>query len=378
MAAGTLASACSAQSRAVQDTLVTSASAADAALDRALARLVRYPDGPPGAAALVHRGSQKALHRAGTADRSTQAPIQAADSMRVASVAKAFSGAVALSVAASGALSLGDTVGRRLPSLPRAWAAVTLRDLLQHTSGIPDFSKTAAFREALLKSPLKAPAPSVLLSYADKSLNFPPGTKYEYSNSDNIVAALMIQAATGKSYEAELSERVARPLGLTGTSLPRDAALPAPLIHGYDVDPPKAPEDVTGEIAAGWSWASGGIVSTMDDASTFIRAYARGATTSAPLHQAQLAFRDGSSEPPGPGQNAAGLAIFRYQTSDGTVYGHTGNTLGYTQFLAASQDGTRSAVVTVNAQLTPALHPERFADLRQVYELAVGAALASA
>ena len=378
VAAGALASACSAQSSAVRDSLVTSASAADAALDRALARLVRYPDGPPGAAAVVQRGNQKALHRAGTADRSTQAPIQAADSMRVASVAKAFSGAVALSVAASGALSLGDTVGRRLPALPRAWAEVTLRDLLQHTSGIPDFSKTTAFREALLKSPLKAPAPSVLLSYADKSLNFPPGTKYEYSNSDNIVAALMVQAATGKSYESELSERVARPLGLTRTSLPRDAAMPAPLIHGYDVEPPKAPEDVTGVIAAGWSWASGGIVSTMDDASTFIRAYARGATTSGPLHQAQFAFRAGSSEPPGPGQNAAGLAIFRYQTSYGTVYGHTGNTLGYTQFLAASKDGTRSAVVTVNAQITPALHPERFADLRQVYALAVGAALASA
>lgn len=349
---------------------------ADAALDRALTRLVRQPDGPPGAIALVQRGNQKLVHRAGTADLATKAPMRAGDSMRLASVAKAFSGAVALSVAADGTLCLEDTVGQWLPRLPRAWSAVTLRELLQHTSGIPDFSATEAFKEALLKSLLKAPPPAALLSYAGSSLNFAPGSKYEYSNSDNIIVGLMVEAATGKSYESELGERVFGPLGLRHTSLPRDAAMPAPLIHGYDVDPPAAPEDVTSLIAAGWSWASGGIVSTPDDANTFIRAYARGATTSSSLHKAQLSVRSGSSEPPGPGQNSAGLAIFRYETEYGTVYGHTGNTLGYTQFVAASKNGMRSAVVSINSQTTPALHPERFADLRQIYSLAVAAALA--
>jgi D-alanyl-D-alanine carboxypeptidase len=357
--------------------LVASASAADAALDQALTRLVQHSSGPPGAVALVQRGDQKALHRAGTRDLGRNEPIQGSDSMRLASVAKAFSGAVALSAAADGALSLGDTIGKRLPGLPRAWSKVTLRELLQHTSGIPDFSKTEAFRKALLKSLLKAPAPPVLLSYAGTSLNFAPGSKYEYSNSDNIIVGLMVEAATCKSYERQLSERVFGPLGLRHTSLPRGAALPEPFIHGYDVDPPQSPEDVTSVIAAGWSWASGGIVSTPDDANTFIRAYARGATTSSRLHREQLAFRAGSSEPPGPGQNSAGLAIFRYRTKYGTVYGHTGNTLGYTQFIAASADGKRSTIVSVNSQMTPTVHPELFADLRQVYALAVGAALAS-
>jgi D-alanyl-D-alanine carboxypeptidase len=60
------------------------------------------------------------------------------------------------------------------------------------------------------------------------------------------------------------------------------------------------------------------------------------------------------------------------------VYGHTGNTPGYTQFVAASGNGRRSVVVSVNAQVTPATHPERFAQLRQIYALAVGTALASA
>jgi D-alanyl-D-alanine carboxypeptidase len=296
--------------------------------------------------------------------------------MRMASVAKAFSGATALSVAADGTLSLGDTIGKWLPGLPQAWWPVALRELLNHTSGVRDFSKTEAFRKALLKSPLKAPPPRALLSYAATSLNFTPGSKYEYSDSDNIIVALMVEAVTGESYESQLSKRVFGPLGLRHTSLPRDAALPVPLIHGYDADPPKAPEDVTHVITAGWSWASGGIVSTPDDANTFIRAYARGDTTNSPLRKEQLVFRTGGSEPPGPGQNSAGLAICRYQTEYGTVYRHTGNTLGYTQFIAASENGTRSAVVSVNAQNTPTVHPEVFAELRQIYALAVCAALA--
>ena len=376
--AGALAAGCSSQSSTVaREALVYPAGPADAALDQALTRLVQQPNGPPGAIALVQRGSKRLLHRAGVADLDGKIPIQAADSMRLASVAKAFSGAVALSAAADGALSLSDTVGKWLPKLPRAWSRVTLRDVLNHTSGIADFSQTDAFRQDLLKSLLKAPPPQKLLSYAGTCLNFTPGSMYDYSNSDNIVVGLMVQAATGKSYQAELAERVYGPLGLRRTSLPNGAAVPAPLIHGYSLDPPKSPEDVTEVIAAGWSWASGGIVSTPDDAGTFIRAYARGATTSPALYKKQFTFRSGSSEPTGPGQNSAGLAIFRYQTKYGTVYGHTGNTLGYTQFIAATADGSRSVVVSVNAQITPTANQDRFPDLRQIYLLAVGAALAN-
>lgn len=350
--------------------------AADVALDQALTRLVQHLDGPPGIAALVQRGDQAILHRAGTADLADGAPIQASDSMRLASASKAFSGAVALSLAADGTLSLGDSVGTWLPQLPRAWSKVTLRELLNHTSGIPDYSQTAAFGQALMKSPLKAPPPRVLLSYAGKRLNFTPGSTYKYSNSDNIVVGLMVEAATGKSYETELAERVFVPLGLTATSLPRGAGMPVPFVHGYDVAPPQPPEDVTFLFAAGWAWAAGGMVSTPAEANTFIRAYVRGATTSPPVRSAQFTFRPGGSEPPGPGQNSAGLAIFRYQTSCGTVYGHTGNTPGYTQFLAASANGRRSVVVSANSQITPTTNPERFTELRQIYALAVGAALA--
>jgi D-alanyl-D-alanine carboxypeptidase len=118
-AAGALATGFAGPSSALAKGAATApANAADAALDRALARIVRHPDGPPGVVALVQRGDQKALHRAGTADLATRAPILATDSMRLASVAKAFSGAVALSLATHGVLSLGDAVGKWLPDLP--------------------------------------------------------------------------------------------------------------------------------------------------------------------------------------------------------------------------------------------------------------------
>jgi D-alanyl-D-alanine carboxypeptidase len=354
----------------------STAQGADAALNRALARLVQHADGPPGIAVVVQRGGRAVLHRAGTANVATGAPIRGSDSMRLASVAKAFSGAVALSLVADRRLSLGDTVGRRLPALPRAWSAVTLRELLQHTSGIPDYAMTKALQEAVQKSPHKAPPPRVLLSFAPKRLNFTPGSRYKYSNSDNIVVGLMVQAATGKSYESQLRERVLDPLGLAHTSLPRGAAIPAPFVHGYAVAPPRPPVDVTHEFAAGWAWASGGVVSTPRDANAFIRAYASGAITSPAAHRAQFAFRPGSSDPPGPGRNSAGLAIFRYQTRCGTVYGHTGNIAGYTQFAAATKDGSRSVVVSINSTITPLSNPDRFPDLRRIYTLAVCAALA--
>jgi D-alanyl-D-alanine carboxypeptidase len=105
--------------------------------------------------------------------------------------------------------------------LPEVWSEVTLRQLLNHTSGVPDFSLDPDFQEALLASLKKAPPPEKLLSFVeDEDLLFDPGSEYKYSNSDNIVVALMVEAATGMSYEDQLRERVYSPLGLSKTTLP--------------------------------------------------------------------------------------------------------------------------------------------------------------
>lgn len=354
--------------------------AADAALDRALNQFVTSPDGAPGVAVVVARGAAPQLHAAGTAIVGQTRPPTLTDSMRVASVAKAFSGAVALSLVKDKVLSLTDTVGQRLASLPTAWQKVTLAQLLNHTSGIPDFSHAMSFQQALPSALLTPPPPSALLTYVvDQPLQFQPGSRYRYSNSDNVIIALMAEAATGHSYETLLQERVSQPFGLVATSLPRDAAIPSPSVHGYQLQPGQPPEDVSEIVAAGWSWASGGVLSTPADANRFIRAYVRGAETSRAARSSQFRFINGGmSEPPGPGTNAAGLALFRYTTPCGTVYGHTGNTPGYTQFIAATSDGARSVTVSANTQLTPKGGAAPFGRLRTIYGLAVCAALAGA
>ncbi len=351
-------------------------SKADTALQKALGAFVKRPDGPNGISVVVQSGAEPVQFTAGYGDVATKTPFGLNDAMRLASVAKAFSGAAAMSAVADGKLTLDSTVGEILPQQSPIWAKVTLAQLLQHTSGIPDFSKNPAFGEAVGAVAETPQPPEQLPTYvADDPLKFPSGTKYAYSNTDNILVGLMVAAVDGTPYEQSLMSRVYQPLSLTGTSLPVGPELTTPFTHGYQPDPPNADEDVSELVAAGWSWASGGVVSTPQDANAFVRNYASGKETDAATKKLQFTFRPGKSEPTGPGTNSAGLGIFRYQTSCGTVYGHTGNTSGYTQFIGSTSDGTRSAVVSINGQITPERNPKIFPALRAIYGLAVCSAL---
>ncbi|MFJ5548095.1 serine hydrolase domain-containing protein [Streptomyces sp. NPDC093225] len=342
----------------------------DDRLQRELEGLVAQDDGPPGVIAVLTRGNRTQVYTAGVGDIATGRPPRPDDHMRIASVAKAFSGAVTLRLVDQGRLSLDDTIGARLPQLPAAWAAVTLRQLLQHTSGLPDYSQDPEFIATIMADPRHVFDPHHLLDFvADEPLRFRPGSLYEYSNSDNIAAAYMAEAVTGRPYEELLEELVYRPLGLHRTSLPLGYRLPRPFLHGYAVDPPAEPEDVSEAISASGAWASGGIVSTPRELGAFIRAYGGTALLSEPTRAEQRAFRPGdSSEPPGPGTNAAGLALFRYTTRCGVLHGHTGNTAGYTQLAATTPDGSRSLTFTLNTQVNAAGKPALLARLRTVQE----------
>jgi D-alanyl-D-alanine carboxypeptidase len=356
------------------------AKGADAALDRALEELVGMEGGPPGAIAIVQRGNHREVHAFGVRNIKSGLPMRADDRMRLASTSKAFNGAVALSLVSKGVLSLTDTIGELLPDLPTSWHNITLRQLLNHTSGLPNFTEDPDYLAALSASPKNPPPPQELLSYVeDEPLNFEPGTSYEYSNSDNVVVGLMVEEATGESYERQLKEQVYKPLGLKKTSLPRGANLRKPFIHGYDNDPSQnPPEDISEVLASGWVWASGGMVSTPSEFNDFVRGYVGGELFDRKTRARQRqVVEGGSSDPPGPGKNSAGLGIFRYETRCGTVWGHTGNYPGYTQFLAASPNGKRSVTVSVNEQLSPVQGaPGVFDALRRAEVKAVCAALA--
>jgi D-alanyl-D-alanine carboxypeptidase len=356
------------------------AKAADAALDRALKKLIAMHGGPPGVIAVVQRGERRYVHSFGVADIESGRPMRVEDHMRLASTSKAFSGAVALSLVGKGELSVDDTIGEHLPELPEAWREITLRQLLNHTSGLPNFTEDTDYLADLQASPTDPPEPRELLTYVeDEPLNFVPGTDYRYSNTDNVTVGLIVEAVTGDSYEDQLQEQVFGPLGLEDTDLPRDEELPEPFIHGYDNDPSQeVPEDLSEVLASGWVWASGGMVSTPSDFNDFARGYVGGELFDRRTRNLQrTVVEGGSSDPPGPGKNSAGLGIFRYETKCGTVWGHTGNYPGYTQFLAASPDGKRSVTVSVNTQLSLTQGaPGVFEALRQAETLAVCAAFA--
>ncbi|WP_030207595.1 serine hydrolase domain-containing protein [Streptomyces bikiniensis] len=343
----------------------------DKALQKRLDDLVRTAGGPPGAIALMQVGDRTTVHRAGVADTGTGRPPRADAYMRLASVSKAYSGAVALRLVDRHRLGLDDTIGHRLPALPKAWHKVTLRQLLSHTSGLPDFSTAPSFLEILLADPRHRFDSRALLDFvADRNLLFPPGSRYAYSNSDNIAVALMAEAVTGRPYERLLEQLVYRPLDLRRTVLPQGYRMPRPYLHGYDVTPPAPPEDISEALSASGVWASGGIVATPEDLNAFVRAWAGGrGYLSEEVRKQQRRFIPGAaSEPAGPGTNAGGLAIFRYETRCGTVYGHTGNFPGYTQLAAATADGKRSLTFSINTQTSKTLKPELLAEVRAVQE----------
>ncbi|GAA1938172.1 hypothetical protein GCM10009837_75530 [Streptomyces durmitorensis] len=351
------------------------ARAADAPADdhrslrRQLQELTTAPGGPPGAMAVLKRGSRTEVYRAGVAETGSDRPVDVDDHMRIASTAKAYSGAVALQLVDRGELRLNDTIGKVLPHLPRAWHRVTLRQLLNHTSGMPDFSDDPEFLALVTEDPRRRFDSRRLLDFvADEPLGFRPGARYAYSNSDNIAVALMAEAATDCRYEDLLAQLVHQPLGLRRTSLPQGYRMPDPYMHGYDVTPPNPPEDVSEVLSASGVWASGGIISTPKDMTAFIRGYAGGKLISDRTRRQQLNWVNGASEPAGPGKNKAGLAIFRYTTRCGVVYGHTGNFPGYTQLIAATPDGKRSLTVSLTTQINKTNKPELLERLRTVEE----------
>jgi D-alanyl-D-alanine carboxypeptidase len=350
---------------------VASAKTTDAEVLKGLEGLVTSPGGPPGAIATLYRNGKLTTLSTGRSDIKKATKPRATDHMRIASVAKAFSGAVALNLVRAGKLSLDDTIAARLPSLPSAWGKVTLGELLHHTSGLPDYTLSEPFKKHAGTDPRGFVSPMKIISWVAKDpLNFKPDSKYEYSNTDNIVVGLMVEAVTGATYADELQKIVFGPSKLTQTTLPTKIAMPSPYIHGYlPATETESEQDVSEFLNPSGAWASGGIVSTPQNLNAFIRADLGLKYFDKAQQREQMDWWvGGESSPPGPGKNSAGLALFRYQTSCGTVYGHTGNFPGYVQFAAATADGSRAVTTTLNI---PAPTSKLLARLRQVQSAAV-------
>ncbi len=326
-------------------------------LDRALNQIMAVPNGPPAISMQIVKNGKSQYFRRGVANLKSGQKPQLRQHFRIASVAKAFSGAVALNLVARGKLSLRSTIGEILPGmLPKA-KMVTLSQALHHTGGLPEYIKSKGFINAIGNHPAAYVSPRRIISWVrNAKLTHRPGSKYEYSDTDNIVVGLMAEKVTGVPYLRQIRNLGRRIGGLRGTFLPRTVEMPGPYLHGYDIMAGKKPDDISHLINPSGAWASGGIVSTLPDLNRFFRAYVSGrffgkGGNRARIIEGQRRWRRGESQPAGPGTNWAGLGLFRYVTKCGTMFGHTGSFPGYRVFAASSADGSRSVAFVANAQI---------------------------
>jgi D-alanyl-D-alanine carboxypeptidase len=301
-------------------------------------------DGAPGALAVVRTPGKTDRAVAGLGR--TQPPVRrrSVDRFRVASVTKTFVATVVLQLAAEQKLTIDDPVERWLPGLVPKGSAITLRQLMNHTSGLFDYDADKKWQAARIANPRRiwTPRELVAIAMSHRPL-FAPGKGWSYSNTNYVLLGLVVEAVTRHSLGVELQRRVFGKLALRSTSYPLKTLLGGRFAHGYFVSRPplKAPRGTLLDVnaASPSAWGAGQIVSNAGDLITFFAALLGGRL----LPPAQLA----AMETLVPGHDY-GLGLAVTQTPCGTAYGHNGDFPGYRTVVLASQRGKRVAVVMVN------------------------------
>ncbi|SEF35016.1 D-alanyl-D-alanine carboxypeptidase [Amycolatopsis pretoriensis] len=303
-------------------------------------------DGVPGAAAVVQDGPRTRVTRSGKGDVTTGKPFPRNGSFRAGSVTKSFVATVVLQLAGEGRVKLDAPVERYLPGLLPD-RRITVRQLLQHTSGIPDYLQDFDLSDPeALRHRGASPEELVAMALQHPAL-FPPGTSWSYSNTNYIVAGMLASKVTGKALGDLIAQRITRPLGLRDTYLPRrgDEKLPDPHAVGYTPDRVDF-SDFDATIAG----AAGGLVSTPADLDRFYGALLGGRL----LRPAELAEmkRTVPADLGVPGARY-GLGLGSIPLSCGEFWGHEGGIIGFTN-LAGVAPGGRRVTVVLNQNPTPA------------------------
>jgi D-alanyl-D-alanine carboxypeptidase len=303
--------------------------------------------GAPGVVLLTRHGDSTISITSGLGEVSTQTPIRANDRIRVASVAKTYTATVVLQLVGEGKLRLTDTVERWLPGLVPHGDTISIRQLLNHTSGLADFEYDPTVLAPYLAGDLShawAPRKLVQIAVSHPPL-FAPGTDESYSSTNYVLAGLIVEARTGHTLGSELNRRIFQPLHLRATSFPTTARMPNPHAHGYLVIKKPPATDVTGLYP--FPWAAGAIISNAADTATFYRALLSGRLL-APrlLHAMQTTHAQKRVDIPG---QRYGLGLIRYSTPCGTAWGHNGAYPGYYIYDLTSSNAQRQAVIEVNA-----------------------------
>ncbi|TWV30653.1 beta-lactamase family protein [Streptomyces misionensis] len=305
--------------------------------------------GAPGALARIddHGTVYTATH--GFADRNTRRAMAAGDRFRVGSVTKTFSAVVLLQLVDEHKLALDAPVDRYLPGLLPD-DRITVRHLLSHRSGLYDYTDDM-FADSVpgfeaVRNKVFTYRELVALSLKHPRTNA-PGAAYSYSNTNFVVAGMLIEKLTGHSVATEYRERVFEPLKLDDTFYVHpDTRIPGAHAHGY-LTPDTAGDplvDATDQTAS-WAQSAGAVISSARDLDTFYGALLGGRLLSA----ARLAEMEKTT--PVNATTAYGLGLRRRDLSCGiSVYGHTGTVQGYYTYAFATKDGGRrmTAVATTS------------------------------
>lgn len=327
-----------------------SAAARPDTVQRGLNALV-HSDGFPAALASVRdRAGRTRSYIAGVGDLATGSKVPRDGQVRIGSNTKVFTAVVMLQLVGEGKIRLDAKVDTYLPGLVRGEGIdgrhITVRQLLQQTSGLPNYTK-------YLGDDVRTYDPHELLDLALRHpADFSPGAKWEYSNTNYVLAGLIIQKVTGRPLAQEMDQRVIKRIGLRHTYFPApgDATIREPHPKGYYQDSAGAPlRDVT-ETDPSWGWAAGQLISTNSDLNRFFTALLTGRL----LPAAQLAQMR-TTVPAGPPFAAGsryGLGLVSTPLSCGGVsWGHGGSFPGYETRGGVTEDG-RAANVAVTIQPT--------------------------
>jgi len=337
-------------------------------LQRLLDRLVAA--GAPGAAGWVRneRGSLGAA--SGLANRQTRQPMRPELRFRAGSMTKSLVAAVVLRLAAEGRLSLADPLERWLPGTLPYGDRVSLRQLLNHTGGVPHH--TAALEQTLYASRpgrLRAWTPQALVAMiADERPAFPAGTTWSYSNTGYVLLGLVVEAASQRALGQELDRSILEPLGLQDTLLPDGAPeIPGPSAHGYSLPLGPHGEAVDGPLLdftvqnPSWAGAAGALVSTLPDLTRFFRALLGEGLLPPPLLAEMTTM---VTVPPGsiplPLYDRYGLGLLEVETPAGPLLGNAGGIPGFLSIVLSTPDGRRQLGLMINALLAPAPVYEAF------------------
>jgi D-alanyl-D-alanine carboxypeptidase len=280
-----------------------------------------YAADGPGAAVLVALGDTVIFRAArGEADIDTHAPLQPDSVFRIGSTAKQFSAAGLLTLVEAGRVSLDDPLSRYLPDYPDG-DGIIIRQLLNHTSGVRNYSSLPGFVESTIRQDMSTT--QIVALFRDESPDFAPGKNWAYSNSGYVLVGAVIEAVTGMPWHAYLSQALFRPLGMNHTGYGADPRFTAQQAPGYSYDGeqviPMRPMSMTQPHAAG------AIVSNVDDLLIWNRALHEGGVLRSAAYT-QMITPVGEAASPG---IQYGFGLYVDVVRDNQVLRHEGRIFGY-------------------------------------------------